>query len=102
MGPKTNKDLALDGGNRSTPWERLVPQVVHPAKVVILEALLWLDRPLSSSEIVALLDDDAYYISLVSYHFRHLADLGVVDLVKKVERRGATEKYYALPGGAKR
>jgi predicted transcriptional regulator len=65
--------------------------------VAIVEALLWTGRPLSSSEVVALLDDERYYLSLVSYHFRHLADLGVVKLVREAERRGATEKYYALP-----
>ncbi|HSS41386.1 MAG TPA: winged-helix domain-containing protein [Solirubrobacterales bacterium] len=64
--------------------------------MIIVEALLWMDRPLSSSEIVALLEDEEYYISLISYHLRHLADLGVAELVKKTERRGATEKYYAL------
>jgi hypothetical protein len=100
MGHRTDTDSGAPGCGEPSPsvWERLVPQVVHPAKVAILEALQWMDRPLSASELVALLDDEGYYISLISYHFRHLADIGVIGLVRKVERRGATEKFYALPG----
>lgn len=88
------RNSALNG--MPTVWLDLVSLVIHPAKVIIIEALIWMERPLSSSELVALLDDERFYLSLVSYHFRNLCELGVLEPVKQVERRGAVETYYSF------
>src|SRR4051812_33329334 len=41
-----NKEFA---GNRSFPgWEPFLPHLVHPLKVTIVEALLWIGEPLSA------------------------------------------------------
>jgi hypothetical protein len=31
-------------------WCTLIPLVLHPTKVLIIEAMAWIDRPLSASE----------------------------------------------------
>lgn len=75
-------------------WGTLVPHVVHPAKVAAIEALLWMEQPLSCNELVNLLDSEEFYLSLVSYHVRLLAEFGVLLRVDSRQRRGATETYY--------
>jgi hypothetical protein len=39
---------AAEGGE-PFDWSALVPRVAHPLRVAIVEALLWIDRPLPST-----------------------------------------------------
>jgi hypothetical protein len=77
-----------------TAWGALVPHVVHPAQVAAIEAMLWMERPLSCKELVDLLENKDFYLGLVSYHVRRLVKFGVILPVKRRQRRGATETYY--------
>jgi hypothetical protein len=45
---------------------------VHPSKVLIIEAMQWIDRPMSASELGEVLDG-ALSSAVVSYHLRSLA-----------------------------
>jgi len=78
-------------------WGTLVPRVVNPAKVTIIEALLYMERELSPVEMSKLLEDPKLGLSHVAYHMRSLANAGI--LVKAGTRRvrGATETFYRLP-----
>jgi hypothetical protein len=87
---------AIEGNKRpSFSWEALVPFLVHPIKVVIVEAMLCIERPLSATDVKHTFDKDLE-LSLVSYHMVSLAKTEVI--VKKRERRvrGAIEKFYFL------
>lgn len=76
-------------------WEMLVPHLVHPVKVAIIEAMQWVGEPLSSRELDRMFDEE-YGVSLVAYHMRTLADVGVVEAVRQQAVRGALQTFYVL------
>jgi Helix-turn-helix domain len=78
-------------------WEDLVPHFVHPAKVAVIEALAWIDQPLSPTELNQVLDEE-FGVSLVSYHMRKLAQVGALERVRQQAVRGALQTFYALSG----
>jgi hypothetical protein len=59
------------GDERRFDWMSLVPRVVHPLKVAIVEALLWIDQPLSASDLSKVFDRE-FSLGLVSYHLKEL------------------------------
>lgn len=81
----------------SFSWETLVPLLVHPAKVTIIEALAWIEEPLSATDLDRLLQGHVG-VSLLSYHLRKLAELGAIERVRQETVRGAVQTFYALPG----
>lgn len=87
--------MTVNGGGHSFEWGLLVPMMVHPLKVAIIEAMDWLDVPLSAKDLDLLLDEE-YGLSLVSYHLRKLADVGAIERVEQRAVRGALQTFYAL------
>lgn len=81
-------------GGEQFRWDALVPRVIHPVKVTIIEAMLWIKRPLSSTDLVKLIDDESVYLSHVAYHVRKLADADAIRPVGRRQVRGATETFY--------
>lgn len=75
-------------------WDTLVPVLVHPAKVAIIEALRWVGQPLSATDLCLLLDNEDYYVSSLSYHAVKLADVGAIEVKRTRRVRGAQEKFY--------
>lgn len=61
-------------------WIVLAPHPVHPTKVAIIEAMRWIDQPLSPSDLAQAFDG-AVSLPVVSYHLASLAraGLGCVD-----------------------
>lgn len=78
-------------------WEALVPLVVHPVKVAVIEALSWVEEPLSATDLDRILDGGVG-VSLISYHLRKLTELGAIRRVRQSTVRGAVQTFYALPG----
>jgi hypothetical protein len=85
-------------GGEEFDWSTLVPQVVHPLKVAIMEALLWVDQPLSATDLTKLFDSDRYGVAHVSYHLVKLADIEALQVVGERAARGTTERFYFWPG----
>lgn len=83
----------MEGGERFT-WDALVPHIVHPLKVLILEALRWIDEPLSASDLTKVIDEEKYGLSHVSYHMVRLANAGAIEVVRTRPVRGSLEKFY--------
>lgn len=81
--------------NRSFNWDSLIPLTVHPVKVAIIEAMEWIEVPLSPKELDRIFDEE-FGVSLVSYHMRTLAGAGVVERVRQQSVRGALQSFYAL------
>lgn len=77
-------------------WAWLVPRVVHPIKVAIVEAMTWIGRPLSSAELAEVFEDQ-YPIGTIAYHVRTLRDSKVLTPVSHRHVRGAVETFYAFP-----
>jgi hypothetical protein len=82
-------------GNEPLPfaWETLVPRVVHPMKVAIVEAIAHVNQPLSASDLKKIFDEE-FDLSLISYHVVQLAKLGAIVKVRERQVRGALEKSY--------
>lgn len=76
-------------------WDSLVPYLIHPAKVAIIEAMEWIEVPVSPRELDRVFDEE-FGVSLVSYHMRTLADVGVVERVRQQPVRGAVQNFYSL------
>lgn len=75
-------------------WVDLVPLIVHETKLIILEAMLWIDEPMSAVDIDVMVGEKIGTSSL-SYHLRSLAyDLPVLDLYEEERVRGAWRKLY--------
>lgn len=75
-------------------WSRLVPCVVHPVKVTIIEAVATIGRPLSPSELHEVLDHQ-FSLSLISHHVKSLAKFQALTTVGPREKvRGATKTRY--------
>lgn len=76
-------------------WGVVAPHAVNPTKVSIVEALRWIDQPLSASEL-ELIFDRAPTLATISYHLTSLAAAGVLQQVSKRQVRGAWESHYCL------
>ncbi|MEX2107173.1 MAG: helix-turn-helix domain-containing protein [Solirubrobacterales bacterium] len=87
----------MEGDEPSFDWDELVPRIVHPLKVAIIEALLWIDTPLSASELDKVLGG-RFGISLVSYHVTKLAEAEAITKVGERPVRGALQTFYFFPG----
>lgn len=75
-------------------WAALAALSIHPLKVGIIEALRYVGRPLSATELAELLADAHYSPELVSYHAGALVKLGVLGVSETDRIRGALRNYY--------
>ncbi len=81
-------------------WCALIDASVHELKIAIVEALDWIDQPLSATEFWLLLGPGKYVYATVAYHARTLEEMGLTVELWRREARGATEVYYAAAGSA--
>lgn len=84
----------LDG--EPVDWSALVPRLVHPTRVAIIEAMRCIERPLSASELAKVFDNEKLRLPSISYHVRALAAIGVLKRVRVEQVRGARKQMYAL------
>jgi DNA-binding transcriptional ArsR family regulator len=78
-------------------WLSLVPRLIHPVKLVILETLLYMEQELSATQIAALLGPGDYSVGVISYHLKVLAKTGVIELVESKKIRGSEMHLFNLP-----
>ena len=91
----------MKGGEPSFDWAMLVPRIVHPMKVAVVEALLYMRQPLSASQLRHLFGEaDDNYLSMISYHVRELAKAGAIEEKGSRQVRGAIEKFYFFPASS--
>ncbi len=76
-------------------WAALVPRLVHPIKVGIIEALWRIEEPLSATDLTELFGGKVE-LSHVSYHVLMLAKVGIIVKVSQRQARGALQKFYRL------
>jgi DNA-binding transcriptional ArsR family regulator len=91
MEPATSNPTPTSGFD----WEALIPLLVHPVKVSIIEAMTWIGEPLSATDLDRILQGGVG-VSLISYHLRKLAELEVIEPVRKGTVRGAVQTFYGL------
>ncbi len=83
------------GGELPLDWSALVPHVLHPLKVEIIEAMCWIGRSLSATELTRILDKPNQ-ISQIAYHMKTLKKLGVIEMTRWEPVRGTKENFYFL------
>lgn len=89
----------VSGGSVAVDWEALVGPLIHPTKVLIIEAMLCINCPLSARDLERVFEKRlGLSMSAVSYHMKELAKLGVLTLVEKRPVRGAWQKFYFFVG----
>jgi hypothetical protein len=79
-------------------WWVLIGFLVHPTKVLIIEAMIWIERPMSPAELDKTFGN-AVNLSMVSYHVKSLTQLGILERVGKRQVRGAMESFYYFASG---
>ena len=87
--------MTVEGGERFA-WDALVPRIVHPLKVAIVEAMEWIERPVSASDLSKVIGDEKYGLSHISYHMVRLASAGAIEVVDTRQVRGSLEKFYSF------
>ena len=85
----------LRGEGETFNWDSLVPYLVHPMKVAIIEAMEWVEVPVSPRELDLMFDEE-HGVSLIAYHMRTLVEVGVVEKVRQEPVRGAVQNFYSL------
>ena len=83
------------GGELSLDWSVLVPHVLHPLKVEIIEAMCWIGRSLSANELTSVLGKEKK-LSQIAYHMNTLKGLGVIEMTRWEPVRGTKENFYFL------
>ncbi len=73
-------------GDERVDWSLLVPRLVNSIKVIILESMLWIERPLSATELDQMCAREPD-LRAFSYHLKHLEELGVLEIVEKRKAR---------------
>jgi len=79
---------------RQFDWAVLVPRLVHPVQVAVIEALSRVGRPLSATEMSRLFGVKGWYVGIVAYHIGKLAEAGVIEVKDRRPVRGAEERFY--------
>ena len=87
--------MAMTEDERSI-WEALAPVILHPIQVAILEALEWIERPLSATELAKLFGDPDITHSLTHYHLTALAKAGAIEIKDSRKARGSTEWFFGF------
>jgi hypothetical protein len=76
-------------------WEGLALRLLHPTQLLVIEAIWWIDEPLSATLLQSVYED-RISLSLLSYHCKRLEALEVLEKVGEVPVRGVSEKLFDL------
>jgi len=76
-------------------WAGLVANFIHPVKVDVIEALHYIDAPLSSTDLRKVFDN-SLPLSNLSHHVTDLAKKGALVKVRDRKVRGSVESFYEL------
>ena len=89
-------------GDEQLIWRTLVPRLVHPARLQIVEALIDRGEPMSAEELAPLVPMVEGNTDLVRYHAKAMTEAGALEAVDPGEgqaQAGQQEPafYLALP-----
>ena len=86
----------IEGSDPDQFWATLGARLLHPVQVQIIEAMLWIDYPLSASELVKVFGGKPH-LSKLAYHVRRLKSLGALRPAGSHQpTKGSIEKLYLL------
>lgn len=70
-------------------------KLIHPTQLLILEAIWWIEAPLSPT-LLQRIYEDRVDLSNFAYHCRRLEALEVLEQVDEIPVRGVSEKLFDL------
>ncbi len=82
-------------------WDALLCAFIHPTKIWIIEALRYIDLPLSATQLERVFDGITGHKSF-SYHLIALAKRGCVYEMGGRKVRGAEEKFFTFTDAVRR
>lgn len=88
----------MSGGDAQTPgfcWAALIARVLHPVDVQIIEALQWIEQPLSADDLTRLFDGKPSWAA-VGHHIRRLSRLDAIELAETPTTKNITDIRYRL------
>lgn len=89
----------MTGGNEGRVkdhlWATLVAGVLHPVQVEIMEALAWIDRPLSVEELAEIVGRP-HHRPHIAHHLRRLRRIGAIRLAERWPLQGVVESRFQL------
>lgn len=77
-------------------WERVVPRIVNPTKVAIIELLQRRREPLSPSRMKRLIHNSEITLHQLIYHCDTLEKADVLERVPAPPSAAANERFYCL------
>ena len=97
-GKSVGGGAGAQAGDEQIIWTSLVPRLVHPAKLAIIEALIEAGRPLSVENLIPLLPAVDGNAELIRYHADAMVKAGALEV--SVQDEGASEVprfYFPIP-----
>ena len=79
-------------------WGALAARLLHPLQVEVIEALRWIDRPLTGADLLNVLDRERLGSGRMAYHLKRLRRLEAVEMVDKEKPRIPMEERTYLVG----
>jgi len=83
-------------GGGGFSWEAVVPRIVNPTKVRIIELLLIEQRPLSATRMERLIGDPETTVGRLHYHCETLVKAEVLKPVPAPVDAAHNERFYCL------
>jgi len=95
-------DADASAGDEEFIWRSLVPRLVHPARLQIVEALIDKGGPLATEELTRLVPAVDGNTDLLRYHVKAMIKAGALEVADpaQVQTEGETEEpsfFFALP-----
>lgn len=87
-------------GDEQFIWTSLVPRLVHPAKLSIIEALIEARRPLSADELMPLVPAVDGNVELIRYHAKWMVDAGALEVAVTQVKAAAEVPCFYFPSPA--
>jgi hypothetical protein len=89
--------ISTQNGHVEDPgfWGELAAKLMHPTQILIVEAIWWIEEPLSATLLQGVYEDRVDLGSF-SYHCRRLEALEVLEQVGVIPVRGVSEKLFDL------
>jgi hypothetical protein len=81
-------------GDEQFDWNALAPRIIHPLKVAVIEALLWIDQPLSGPDFRKMFNE-RFTSACIAYHLDHLVTCDVLEVAAgRQQGRRMSKKLY--------
>lgn len=90
----------VQAGDEQFIWTSLVPRLVHPTKLAIIEALIEAGRPLSAGDLTPLVPAVDGNVELIRYHAKSMVVAGALEVTVAQVKAAAEVPCFYFPSPA--